>query len=241
MLDVLTGQLSTAGGPVLIALFAVSIAATAVAVFKVAQFRQMGAGRTRAARRAVMTWASGDRARALEEAARERSPVSITVLAAMKSLTRHPGDRQRAQEVASQVALDMLTTMSRYLRVLEAIVQAAPMLGLLGTVVGMISAFGELSKGGGAIDPSALATGIWAALLTTAAGLAIAIPFYFVWVWLESRVDEERATMEAAIGAVLFGETGPETAGQRSAPNAPVAPVAPATPAGRAAKLSAKG
>lgn len=216
MLDVLIGQLGSAGGPVLLALLAVSIAATAVSIFKIVQFRRMGAGRLRGARRAVALWVAGDRARAVEEAGREVSPASVTALSAMKSLTRYPGERQRAQEIAAQTALDQLTAMSRHLRFLEAVVQASPMLGLLGTVVGMISAFGELSRGGGAIDPSALATGIWAALLTTAAGLAIAIPFYFVWIWLESRVEEERATMEAAIGAVLYGVDGAEAA-QREA------------------------
>lgn len=216
MLDVLIGQLGSAGGPVLIALLAVSIAATAVAIFKIVQFRRLGAGRLRGARCAVALWVAGDRARAVEEAGREISPASVTALSVMKSLTRYPGERQRAQEIAAQTALDQLTAMSRHLRFLEAVVQASPMLGLLGTVVGMISAFGELSRGGGAIDPSALATGIWAALLTTAAGLAIAIPFYFIWIWLESRVEEERATMEAAIGAVLYGEDSAEAA-QRGA------------------------
>jgi biopolymer transport protein ExbB len=206
MLEVLIGQLGSAGGPVLIALFGLSVAATAVTIFKVMQFRRMGAGRLRGARRAVAMWLAGERSRAVEQAAKDVSPVSAAVAAAMSSLQRHPGDRTRAQEIATQTALDQITEMSRHLRFIEAVVQAAPMLGLLGTVMGMISAFGELSSGGGAIEPAALAEGIWAALLTTAAGLAIAIPFYFVWTWLDARVEEERATMEAAIGAVLFGE-----------------------------------
>lgn len=218
MLEVLIGQLSSAGGPVLIALLVVSVAATSVTIFKIVQFRQMGVGRLRAARRSVAMWVAGERMRALDEAGKEVSPVSVTVLSAMRSLTRHPGDRQRAQEIAAQTGLEQISDMSRHLRLLEAVVQAAPMLGLLGTVLGMISAFGELSRSGGAIDPSALATGIWAALLTTAAGLAVAIPFYFVWTWFEARVEEERATMEAAVSAVLFGETGVETAARADAP-----------------------
>lgn len=212
MLDVLIEQLRSAGGPVLVALLAVSIAATAVTIVKTIQFRRMGVGRSRAARDAVAAWAAGDKARALETARSVVSPASVTVAAAMASLMRHPDDRDRAKELAAQTALDQLTVMSRHLRILESVVQAAPMMGLLGTVIGMISAFGELSAAGGAIDPAALATGIWAALLTTAAGLAIAIPFYFVSVWLDSRVEEERATMEAAIGAVLFSAAGDPSA-----------------------------
>ena len=212
MLEVLIGQLGSAGGPVLVALVAVSVAAMAVTIFKVAQFRRMGVGRLRAARRSVAMWVAGERARAIDEAGKDVTPVSAAVLSAMRSLARHPGDRHMAQELATQTALDQIAAMSRHLRLLEAVVQAAPMLGLLGTVIGMISAFGALSAAGGAVDPSALATGIWAALLTTAMGLAVAIPFYFVWTWLESRVDEERATMEAAIGAVLYAQADAEPA-----------------------------
>lgn len=216
MFEVLIKQLTGAGGPILVLLFLVSAAATAVTIFKIGQFSQMGVGRSEAARSAVAIWTGGDKTRALQEARLQRSPTSAAVISAMASLMRHPGDRERARELAAQTALDQLTLMSRHLRILEAVVQAAPMMGLLGTVIGMISAFGELSAAGGAIDPSALATGIWAALLTTAAGLAVAIPFYFMSIWLESRVDEDRATMEAAIGAVLYGDSAGEPA--RAAP-----------------------
>ncbi|MEZ5805105.1 MAG: MotA/TolQ/ExbB proton channel family protein [Rhizobiaceae bacterium] len=224
MLEVLIGQMRSAGGPILIALFLVSIAALAVTIFKIVQFGRMGVGRSAAARSAVSVWAAGDRARGMEIARSELSPASLTVGAAMASLARHPNDRDRARELAAQTALDQLTTMSRHLRILESVVQAAPMMGLLGTVIGMISAFGELSASGGAIDPAALATGIWAALLTTAAGLAVAIPFYFVSVWLDSRVEEERATMEAAIGAVLFSVP-TDPAARPGTTDAPVAPL----------------
>ncbi|MCT7374127.1 MotA/TolQ/ExbB proton channel family protein [Chelativorans salis] len=223
MIDVLTDQLTTAGGPILAALLVISVIATTVTIFKVVQFARIGVGRTRGARSAVAAWAAGDRAQALDEARSENSPAAAAVAAAMASFLDAPADRERARELSTQTALDQLATMSRHLRVLEAVAQAAPMIGLLGTVVGMISAFGELSASGGAVDPSALATGIWTALLTTAAGLTVAIPFYFVSVWLEARVDAERATMEAAIGAVLYSGAG-GIAGQ-PAPEGPAAPV----------------
>ena len=68
----------------------------------------------------------------------------------------------------------------------------------------MIDAFGELAKGDGAVDPSQLAGGIFVALSTTALGLIIAIPFYFIANWLESRIETERVAMEATISAILF-------------------------------------
>ena len=59
---------------------------------------------------------------------------------------------------------------------LEVISQVSPLIGLLGTVIGMIDSFNELELGGSLVDPSILAGGIWTALLTTAMGLIVAIP-----------------------------------------------------------------
>lgn len=63
-----------------------------------------------------------------------------------------------------------------FLPSLEIIAQVSPLIGLLGTVIGMIDSFNELEIGGSLVDPSILAGGIWTALLTTAMGLIVAIP-----------------------------------------------------------------
>ena len=81
----------------------------------------------------------------------------------------------------------------------------APMLGLLGTVIGMIDAFGNLSVSQELSDPRLLASGIWTALTTTAAGLAIALVAYFVAAWLEGRIDEERQTIELVVSSAIHG------------------------------------
>ena len=64
----------------------------------------------------------------------------------------------------------------KFLPSLEIIAQVSPLVGLLGTVIGMIDSFNELELGGSLVDPSVLAGGIWTALLTTAMGLIVAIP-----------------------------------------------------------------
>lgn len=204
MWQMITEQLTSSGGPVLVALAVTSVAAITVAIFKLIQFSRLGVGRSAHAEAALALWAEGNRNSAIKEARLEVSPTSGAVLEAMVSLVRFPQDKDRAREVAAHFALEQLNGLSKNLRFLETVAQAAPMLGLLGTVIGMISAFGELSAKGGAIDPSALAGGIWVALITTAAGLSVAIPVYFLSMWFEGRVDHERATMEAAIAKVLF-------------------------------------
>lgn len=212
MIQLLTEQLASSGGPVLVALIVISIAAGAIAIFKTVQFFRSGVGRTTGTERAMALWTRGEFDEAVRAANADVSPVSAAVAGAMVSLIRYPADKERAREVAAHVALHQINELNRNLRFLETVAQAAPMLGLLGTVIGMISAFGELSAQGGAIDPSALAGGIWVALITTAAGLTVAIPVYFLSMWFEARVDQERSMMEAAIAKVLFSVLAPADA-----------------------------
>lgn len=202
MFDIIIAQLSTFGGPVLIALLLVSIAATSTTIYKVIEFARLGVGRHKPARQAMVYWHSGDRAAAYHVVSHDNAQLSVVLTAAMTSLGHNPDDPASARQMATQAALQSLATLSRNLRVIESVVQAAPMLGLLGTVIGMIEAFGKVSQGGGAADPAALAGGIWVALTATAFGLTIAIPFYFISVWLEGRVDHERNAMDVAIADV---------------------------------------
>jgi biopolymer transport protein ExbB len=204
LFEVLTQELTSFGGPVLVVLFLVSIVATSTTIYKALQFARLGVGRRRVLRQAMAYWHAGEKAKAYHLVTNDRSPVSTVVSAAMNSLGHNPRDVGGARQIATQTAMDQLIVLSRHLRIIESVVQAAPMLGLLGTVVGMIEAFGKVSQGGGAADPSALANGIWIALTTTAMGLAVAIPFYFISVWLESRVEAERAAMDAVIAEVTL-------------------------------------
>jgi biopolymer transport protein ExbB len=202
MLEIITDQLSTSGGPVLIALLLVSVVATATTFFKLVQFARLGVGRRKVPQQAMVYWHGGDRGSAYQLVAADRGQLSSVLAAAMAILNNNPRDITAARQAATQRAVESLGVVSKYLRIVESVVQAAPMMGLLGTVLGMIEAFGKVSQGGGAADPSALAGGIWTALTTTALGLAIAIPFYFISIWLESRVESERAAMDAAISDV---------------------------------------
>ena len=86
---------------------------------------------------------------------------------------------------------------------IERIATAAPLIGLLGTALGMIEAFQALETTGTRADPAALAGGIWEALLTTAAGMAVAIPASAALSWFESIADRLRLSMEDVATRVL--------------------------------------
>lgn len=86
--------------------------------------------------------------------------------------------------------------LERYLSTLGSIASVAPLLGLFGTVVGMIEIFGSQTPGAG--NPAQLAHGISVALYNTAFGLVIAIPSLVVWRFLRSRVDNFVVELEIA-------------------------------------------
>ena len=101
-----------------------------------------------------------------------------------------------AREETTRIARGELARLREGLRALELIATIAPLIGLLGTVLGMIEAFQALQATGARADPSVLAGGIWEALLTTAAGMAVAIPAAAALTWFESVADAVQAEME---------------------------------------------
>ncbi|AVP58062.1 MotA/TolQ/ExbB proton channel family protein [Pulveribacter suum] len=123
------------------------------------------------------------------------------VLAAGLRARAHPGatdaDLRAAMEGAGRAAAHRL---EKYLSALATIASAAPLLGLLGTVVGMIEIFGSQAGSGaagmGGGNPAQLAHGISVALYNTAFGLIVAIPALIFWRYFRSRVDAYLLTLE---------------------------------------------
>ena len=96
--------------------------------------------------------------------------------------------RENIEEAIERTARFELPRLEHNLAVLSTIARIAPLLGLLGTVTGMIQTFYIIQTQAPFIQPSALAKGIWDSLLTTACGLIIAIPCYIAYDYLTSRV-----------------------------------------------------
>jgi biopolymer transport protein ExbB len=90
--------------------------------------------------------------------------------------------------------------MQQHISLLELVAMISPLLGLLGTVLGMIQSFQELALAEGAANASLLASGIWQALLTTAAGLLVAIPAAVAAALLNARVERVVQQIEANVG-----------------------------------------
>lgn len=131
------------------------------------------------------------------------APLSRVLAHAMRGLTHGGAHFEQVKEDVARVAAEELRKLRKYLGVVELISQLAPLLGLLGTVIGMIQAFADLQQSGAVVNPATLAGGIWTALLTTALGLAVAIVFSTFTAWFDARIEAERSIMETTLTGFL--------------------------------------
>jgi biopolymer transport protein ExbB len=122
-------------------------------------------------------------------------PVAKTVKAGL----RQAGEEEQVMRLAIQeAAIVEIPILERRISALAAIAQIAPLFGLLGTLLGMIKTFWLFNQGGNYATPAVLAGGMWEALLTAAAGLAVAIPVHLARHFLSGRVRALVQDMEWA-------------------------------------------
>lgn len=110
---------------------------------------------------------------------------------------------EQKEKIISRVGSKIIKRLDRNLRGLAIIGNITPLLGLLGTVTGMIRAFMKIQELGGRVDASVLAGGIWEALITTAAGLSVAIPTLVAYHYFEGRVDSITSQMKDVASELL--------------------------------------
>jgi biopolymer transport protein ExbB len=221
MLQELIGQIVSflsLGGPVVGVIAGLSIIALALVFLKVSEFLRFRIGHPARARAAAANWAAGRKREAAGILRRPDSAAETAVALAMRLSDDPETPKERADELIGNGAVTDLHRFGRGVRALEAIAQVAPLIGLFGTVLGMIEAFQALQSAGSNVDPSALAGGIWVALMTTAAGLAVAMPVSLVVTWLEGRLESERVAIETLVTQVLVGRGPLYTADAPAAP-----------------------
>lgn len=193
------------GGPVVAVLAGLSVIALTVVILKLAQFWTQRVGRPGRAEAAVRLWGHGRRREAWQALGDIRSAAEEAVAIAMQSGEGGKTlDKALVEEDIARAATRRLHRYNAGMKALDAIAQIAPLLGLFGTVLGMIEAFQNLQSAGNAVDPSLLAGGIWVALLTTAVGLAVAMPVSLVVTYLEGQIENEKVAIETLASAVLL-------------------------------------
>jgi biopolymer transport protein ExbB len=133
-------------------------------------------------------------------------PVASIVRAA---ILRHDEERPVIAQAIEEAGLAEVPRLERNLTVLATLAQITPILGLLGTVLGMIRVLQVIEQKAPLVHAGDVLGGLWQALLTAAAGLAVAIPAYAGYNFLVSRVESIVLDMERAALDILAYLTGP--------------------------------
>ncbi|MYD94682.1 MAG: MotA/TolQ/ExbB proton channel family protein, partial [Chloroflexi bacterium] len=184
------------GGAVMYVLLLLSVSSLAVILLKLLQFWRIGARRSGM----MELIATGSTHEIRRRMALSRHPAARVVETALD--TGHlPRELQEAE--IERIGSVEIRTLETYIRSLEVVANLSPLIGLLGTVIGMIKAFGRLEEAGARVDPSQLAGGIWEALLTTAFGLIVAIPALGAVHYFERKIEGVRALMRDAAARVI--------------------------------------
>ena len=201
-------QVLAQGGPVMYILLGFSVFALAILILKLYHFNRLGLRKVgfidQVLRRVGYADDESFSVREAFDILKNSAHPAARLLESAISSCLSP--RMKEADIKAEihrVGSNEVRDMESWLRGLAAIAHLSPLLGLLGTVLGMIGAFMELEGAGAHVDPALLAGGIWEALLTTAFGLAIAIPSMAAYYFLEGEVDRAKAAMKDAATQVL--------------------------------------
>ena len=197
-----------AGGPVVAILGVMSVIGLAVVLIKIWQFFRLDIDKRNFIPPALQAWRDNNLGEMKQILAGSRSPIARVIEVATEACLHAKTDSALAREEVLRVATLHLANARSYLRILEVIAALSPLLGLFGTVLGMIEAFHRLEEAGTTVDPAVLSGGIWEALLTTAAGLAVAIPAILLLNWLEQRIENFKLAMEDAMTQIFTASLG---------------------------------
>ena len=202
--------LLTLGGPVVYILIILSIYATAIIFYKLHIFYKVNFFNNVDLEKSIKLWVSKEHNQAYDEINKSNDPQTEVVSFTMYQLLKHKKltsklDSDLREEI-TRLSDERITYYSSKLNSLQVIAAIAPLLGLLGTVFGMIEAFQQMEIAGKNVDPSILSGGIWEALLTTAAGLSVAIPIVIFESYFRNLVERFKANLENAITKVMTAE-----------------------------------
>lgn len=198
------------GGVVLWIIIGLSVLAIAIIIERLLYFRRILVDEDGLIQRLRTTMEKSHYDEALSICDSNPSPITNLMRVGIEH-RRFPQHVQK--EVIMDAANQEVPKMEKFLSALGTIATISPLLGLLGTVTGNIKAFGILGKFGAVGDPSILATGIAEALITTAAGIIVAVPATVFYNYLVNRVNHTIIRLENRVGEMVLLLGGEESGG----------------------------
>ena len=187
------------GGPVMIILLGFSVFAFAIIFVKLIQFFSAALSSTNKIEKILSKLSSTSPKKLLIEIQKIKNPMARIIEVVIITKKDRRFDKESREAEISRIISIEIRNLENYLGGLEVIASISPLLGLFGTVLGMIKAFLNLEKAGSQVDPALLAGGIWEALLTTAFGLAIAIPALAAYHLFENKISNTRDKINDAV------------------------------------------
>jgi biopolymer transport protein ExbB len=198
------------GGPIVYILLALSVYATAIIFYKLHIFYGVNFFKSERTTRSINKWLENNHNDAYESINKINDPESEVISFAMYQLLKHKKLTVKLEsdirEEIVRLSDERINYYSSNLNSLQVIATIAPLLGLLGTVFGMIEAFQQMEMAGKNVDPSVLSGGIWEALLTTAVGLSVAIPIVVFESYFRNIVETFKNNIESAVTKVLTSQ-----------------------------------
>lgn len=191
------------GGIIMPILLIMSVYMLAVILYKVFQFYASGAMHQWFVEPVMARVKKGEYTAAEEMLKPARGPVAHIMRVAIACvLNRNMSSKSREAEI-TRVGTGEIMKLESHMRGLEMVATSGPLLGLLGTVMGMVTAFSRLAASGSRVDPATLADGIWEALIATAGGLIVAIPAVVAYYVIDGFIEKVRARMRDVTVQIL--------------------------------------
>lgn len=194
------------GGPVIWILLVLSIVATAVILFKGWFLWTLRENSAVPIASVLVSLKEGKKSEALMKVQGQHNPRACLLAHLIPLLDHKELSLDEIRDEASRKARLLLADLGSNLKMLEVIAVIAPLIGLFGTVLGMIVAFQAMESAGAAVNPSVLSGGIWQALLTTAAGMAVAIPVTMIHSWFDQFSQTKAILLQDDMDLILTRE-----------------------------------
>ena len=173
------------GGPVMIPIILLSIVALALILDRFLVLWKIRLNISQFARDVFVFLERGDLQKALERCETVRHPIGVVFKTGILNRTLKP---EQIEKIMEREGEEQIHSLERYLGGLIVIIGVEPMLGFLGTITGLIRAFMTWERLGSNITVNTLAAGIYEAMITTAAGLIIAIPYYIAYHMIVAKI-----------------------------------------------------
>jgi biopolymer transport protein ExbB len=180
------------GGPTMIPLLICSILSLAIMVERYFYFRGLNNNDFRLVKKIKLLLSNAKLSKARQEAKQAKGPIAAMLVAGLEGYGQK---RETIKEFIQARGQSEVKNMEKRLRVLDLIATISPLLGILGTVFGIINSFNVLAGAQGIAAPSALSVGIAEALISTATGLIVAIPSMLFYTYLDSKVEDKTDEM----------------------------------------------